>query len=328
MDLHSLPFTLLSPPPWATGLLCAVVGYTFCGLGLNLIRLSHIKSSPPALLHPTAFNRPSSHTTPLWACGYLLQLVGGALNLAALRFAAQSLVAPLSSVALLTNLAFATALLGERFAPSDIPSLLTIVLGNILAVTAASHAPQTTLTIAALLSLSARPAFRLWLLFASLTALALLACNAYLRALIRRAGGPAFASPTLLARAGLCHAFAAALLCVQMVLLGKGAVLVLAGGAAAALQPRFGLLLASWTGLCLFWVWTLNALLARHDALFIIPAIEVCWSVLSLTSGGIFFAEYAQLSQTRFCVFGLGIACNVAGVWRLTRRGEKSGKIG
>lgn len=322
---------LSAPPPWSIGLGCALVGYSACGLGLNLIRLSHVKSNPPATLHPTRWNRKSSakHSRAIWALGYLLQLAGGALNLCALRFAAQSLIAPLSSVALVVNLLFATALLGERFSARDVLPLLIIVFGNCLAVSSASHRRQEALTLAQIADLFARRPFRIWLLLVAAAASVLMVAHARIRAAIRRSGGAEFASPTLLARAGLCHAAAAAMLCVQMVLLGKGAILVLAGGVGAVLfKPQFALLLLSWVSLALFWVFTLNTLLANHDCLFVVPVIEVCWSVLSLTSGGIFFAEYSQLSQTRFLVFALGCVMNVYGVWRLTRRGEKEGKIG
>lgn len=321
------------PPAWTIGLALAVVGYATCGFGLNLIKLSHIKhggSSSPAL-QPTRWNRRGTvvQANAMWACGLAANAVGGSLNLCGLRFAAQSMLAPLSSVALVANLLCATALLGERFSPvADAAPLLLIAAGNVATVTSASHRAQDALTLPQLAELFRRPPFRAWLLVVAVCSASLMAVRARLRAQIRRDGGEEFASPTLLARAGLCHTAAAAMLSVQTVLLGKASVLVLADGVANVFKLQFLLLASAWLALAAFWVYTLNRLLRSHDAMCIVPIIEVCWSLLSLLSGGIFFSEYSDMSRRQIAGFLTGVVLNVVGVWRLTQRGEKSGKIG
>lgn len=323
----------LAPPPWAFGLAFAIVGYSACGFGLNLIKLSHIKqgggTSPT--LQPTRWNRRGTPTqaNAMWAAGFACNAIGGSLNLCGLRFAAQSMLAPLSSVALVANLLFATALVGERFSPyADALPLLLIVAGNVLAVGSASHRAQNALTLPEISRLFRRPQFRAWLAVVALASSCLMLLRARLRRQIRREGGEEFASPTLRARAGLCHTAAAAMMSVQTVLLGKASVLVLADGVGNALKPQFVALLAAWLALAFFWVYTLNRLLASHEVMFVVPAIEVCWSLLSLVSGGIFFSEYSDMSRRQVPCFAAGVLLNVLGVWRLTQRGEKSGKIG
>jgi Magnesium transporter NIPA len=322
-----------APPPWAFGLAFAVAGYSTCGFGLNLMKLSHLKQGNlSSTLQPTRWNRRGTPTeaNAIWAAGFACNALGGSLNLCGLRFAAQSMLAPLSSsIALVANLLFASALIGERFSPyADALPYALIFAGNFVSVGSASHRAQESLTLPEIARLFRRPQFSCWLAVVAVSSSCLLLVRARIRRQIRLSGGEEFASPTLVARAGLCHALAAALLSVQTVLLGKASVLVLAGGVANALEPQFMALLGAWLGLAVFWVYTLNKLLAAHDAMFVVPAIEVSWSLLSLLSGGIFFSEYADMPPRQLAIFAFGVALNVTGVWRLTKRGEKSGKIG
>lgn len=303
-----------------------------CGFGLNLIKLSHLKATgaSPALA-PTRFNRKGTPTQArfLWAAGYIFNALGGCLNLCGLRFAAQSLIAPLSSVVLIANLFFATFILGERFRiSSDAAPLLLIGAGNILAVGSASHRQQEALTLRKIVSLFERSQFRAYLVAVAISSAVLMLVRARIRLQIRRNGGEEFASPALLARAGLCHTAAAAMLSVNTVLLSKASVLALAGGLGNALTPQFLTLFATWLTLALFWIYTLNRLLASHEMMFVVPAIEVIWSLLSLLSGSIFFQEWEDVSRRRIVAFATGVLLNLTGVWLLTKRSDKSGKIG
>lgn len=132
-------------PAWAVGLGFAIVGYTLCGMGMNLIKLSHIKLSSATPQRETRFNRRTGalHSNALWLFGYAINSAGGLLNTIGLRFAAQTLLAPLSSMALVSNALFATVLLGERLSfSSDALPMVLIPIGNILAVAAANHDDQ------------------------------------------------------------------------------------------------------------------------------------------------------------------------------------------
>lgn len=139
------PLSSAALPSWGVGLGLAVCGYTLCGMGMNLIKLSHLRS-PTARVPPvreTRFNRRSlgaSRTRALWFFGYFVNCTGGLLNTIGLRFAAQTLLAPMSSIALVSNAVFATLLLGERLSvASDALPMVLIPFGNILAIAAANH---------------------------------------------------------------------------------------------------------------------------------------------------------------------------------------------
>lgn len=318
--------------PWSVGLFLAMGGYTLCGAGMNLIKLSHIKRGTVSVasLRSTPFNRRTSpfHASLLWFCGYGVNSLGGLLNTAGLRFAAQSLIAPLSSMALIANALCATYVLGERMAMRDVLPMLLIAVGNILAVASANHAEQHGLTLREIGELFRRVEFRIYLVTVIAGAAMLMLIRARLRDRIRKSGGAELASPTLVAYAGLCHAAAAAMLSVNTVFLSKASLLALTDGLHNAFKPQFVALITTWLSLVCFWIYTLNKLLASHDILFIVPAIEVLWSLCSMIGGGIFFDEYASLNNARRACFAAGVAINLTGVFILSKRGEKGNKLG
>lgn len=319
--------------PWSVGLMLAMAGYTMCGAGMNLIKLSHIKrgvNGSTTALRDTPFNRRSSpmHATIVWLCGYGVNSLGGLLNTAGLRYAAQSLIAPLSSWALVANALCATYVLGERLELRDVVPMTLIAIGNILAVSSANHAEQRGLTLREIAYLFQRRSFRLYLITVAISAAVLMLVRSRLRARIRRSGGVDNANPTLVAYAGLCHAAAAAMLSVNTVFLSKASLLALTDGLHNAFNPHFIALISTWLSLVCFWIYTLNRLLASHDILFIVPAIEVLWSLCSMIGGGIFFDEYASLDTKRRLCFAAGVAINLSGVIVLSKRGEKGKKLG
>lgn len=326
-----LTSSVYTSAPWSVGLVLALAGYTMCGAGMNLIKLSHIKrGTGSAALRDTPFNRRSSamQATIVWLCGYGVNSLGGMLNTAGLRFAAQSLIAPLSSWALVANALCATYVLGERLEGRDVLPMALIAIGNILAVASANHSEQRGLTLTEIAHLFRRPSFRIYLITVAIIAACLMLVRSRLRAQIRRSGGVEYASPSLVAYAGLCHAAAAAMLSVNTVFLSKASLLALTDGFHNAFNPQFIALISTWLSLVCFWIYTLNRLLASHDILFIVPAIEVLWSMCSMIGGGIFFDEYASLDMRRRICFASGVAINVAGMIVLSRRGDKNRKLG
>lgn len=321
------------PAPWSIGLMLAMAGYTMCGAGMNLIKLSHIKrgtAGGSTTLRSTPFNRRSSaaHATILWCCGYGVNSLGGILNTAGLRFAAQSLIAPLSSMALVVNAVFATFVLGERLGLRDVLPMSLIAVGNIVAVASANHAEQRGLTLREISQLFRRLSFQVYLITVLVLASLLMLIRGRIRRRIRKSGGDELANPTLVAYAGLCHAAAAAMLSVNTVFLSKASLLALTDGLHNAFKPQFLALILTWLSLVCFWIYTLNRLLASHDILFIVPAIEVLWSLCSMIGGGIFFDEYASMNISRRITFAIGVVINLSGVFILSRRGEKGNKLG
>mmetsp|Transcript_1232 Transcript_1232/g.3455 ORF Transcript_1232/g.3455 Transcript_1232/m.3455 type:complete len:328 (-) Transcript_1232:246-1229(-) len=320
--------------PWVVGLLCTMTGYSLCGLGMNLIRLSHIVSashpgSNTSALRETRFNRKASHNKSrmLWVAGYLFNSLGGACNVTGLRFAAQSLLAPLASMALISNAVFATVLLGETlsFEDDSLPMVL-IACGNIATVSSANHHGFKELTLDQTQQLFMRIPFRIYVVVVLIVVVSLNTLRLRIKSKIAKAGGTDHVSNVVVARMGLCHAGAACILCVNSVFLSKTALLVLAQEFGNIMSPKFVLLLSCWASLGIFWIYNLNRLLCEYDALFIVPVIEVIWSLQSMIGGGIFFDEYSSLSPIRLLFFVTGVCVNLTGVWLLSRRGERGEK--
>ena len=74
-----------------------------------------------------------------WIVGLVLIIIGSAADFAALAFGAQSIIAPLGSLTLVSNVFFAPCLLGETLTQRDIFSTAAIVAGATLAIIFASH---------------------------------------------------------------------------------------------------------------------------------------------------------------------------------------------
>eukprot|EP00171_Calliarthron_tuberculosum_P010226 IDg10226t1 len=165
MRAFNEPLSTAALPSWSVGLGLAVCGYTLCGMGMNLIKLSHLRGPtsrvPPA--RETRFNRRAlgaSRARVLWVFGYVVNCTGGLLNTIGLRFAAQTLLAPMSSIALVSNAVFATLLLGERLSmASDALPMILIPLGNILAIASANHSDPRARSVDEILGLFHRPVF-------------------------------------------------------------------------------------------------------------------------------------------------------------------------
>mmetsp|Transcript_12145 Transcript_12145/g.37013 ORF Transcript_12145/g.37013 Transcript_12145/m.37013 type:complete len:445 (+) Transcript_12145:183-1517(+) len=323
--LYVTLWSTIAVPAWMVGLFLGFTGYTLAGLGMNLIRLSHLvcgSSKTGAILDKlkeTRFNRKASKkkATVFWSMGYLINSVGGTINSIGLKFTAQSLMAPLSSVALVSNAVFATYLNGETLRiRRDLGSILLIFIGNCITVSSGNHAGFRQLSLDEVALMWMRKSFIIYLGCICAVIVSMFVAYLNLKGVVEKEGGRERASASTLMKLGLCHAGGGCMLGVNSVLMAKSIMLVLAGGIWDNIfKPGFLLLSACWACAAGFWVYTLNKLLREYDALFIVPVIEVVWSLMSMVSGGIFFDEYRDLYGSRLLFFFVGVAFNVTGIW-------------
>eukprot|EP00184_Porphyridium_aerugineum_P004949 CAMPEP_0184706686 /NCGR_PEP_ID=MMETSP0313-20130426/36887_1 /TAXON_ID=2792 /ORGANISM="Porphyridium aerugineum, Strain SAG 1380-2" /LENGTH=582 /DNA_ID=CAMNT_0027168245 /DNA_START=195 /DNA_END=1943 /DNA_ORIENTATION=- len=325
-------FGVLAIPPWVLGVCLGTIGYSLCGLGMNLIRLSHLvlhTSNSHNQLRETFFNKKASRNRSrvIWVLGYGFNTLGGTMNVIGLRFAAQSLMAPLSSMALVSNAISATSLLGERMhVERDLLPMVMVAIGNVVTVLSANHHGYKDLTIEEFSRLFFREPFQLYLY----VVVFMVSFFAFLRyrfhMQVMKSGGREHANQTLVAKVGLFHAAAGCILCVHSVFLSKATLLILAQNRDNLARPALVILASGWAALGLFWVYTLNRLLGDYDALFIVPVIEVVWSLQSMICGGIFFNEFSTLNTARLLSFGFGVCINITGVVLLSKRHDKRGQ--
>lgn len=76
---------------------------------------------------------------PMWRLGLGLVTIASLLDFIALIFAAQSIVAPLGSLTLVSNTVFAPLILGETVNRRDFAATICIMIGSILSISFADH---------------------------------------------------------------------------------------------------------------------------------------------------------------------------------------------
>ncbi|KAJ1982338.1 hypothetical protein H4R34_001748 [Dimargaris verticillata] len=143
-------------------------------LPANLNSPHHASESPPSLTSlpsssslPPSFKRPHwihklafwnnlPFLSPIWLIGLVVFIFGNVLNFVALQFAPQSLVAPLSAVALVSNVVIAPLLNKEKLTWWDLVGIAFICGGSVVVVVF-SGIVETNYRLCVLISLFERP---------------------------------------------------------------------------------------------------------------------------------------------------------------------------
>jgi len=76
----------------------------------------------------------------------------------------------------------------------------------------------------------------------------------------------------------------------------------------------------------IFWLFRLNAALAKYDALFIIPAIQAGYIFWATLSAGMYFQEFDCLEAYQLALFAIGICIMFAGLFVLSAEAAKVAK--
>eukprot|EP01004_Peranema_trichophorum_P003351 NODE_2344_length_1607_cov_42.306604_g2014_i0.p1 GENE.NODE_2344_length_1607_cov_42.306604_g2014_i0~~NODE_2344_length_1607_cov_42.306604_g2014_i0.p1 ORF type:complete len:377 (-),score=64.31 NODE_2344_length_1607_cov_42.306604_g2014_i0:476-1525(-) len=69
-----------------------------------------------------------------------------------------------------------------------------------------------------------------------------------------------------------------------------------------------------WVACMAFWLWRRDRVLKQHDAMFIVPVLQVVWISLSIAQGGVYFNEFQGYTFSQSMLFALGIAILLIGV--------------
>lgn len=119
---------------WVIGAILAGCGSISSNLGVNIQKYSFVKNSQLDRLQQRKYIR-----QPLWLLGLILVSFGSLGDFIALSMAAQSIVAPIGSVTLVTNVLFAHFGLHEKLRIHDIIGTCMIICGSILSVAFGDH---------------------------------------------------------------------------------------------------------------------------------------------------------------------------------------------
>ena len=141
---------------WVLGALINVVGNVLINLGTNVVKMGHNHDEQTARLGATSGR---GRGCLLRSGGWLLFVVGSAMNFVSFSFAAQSLLAALGAVQFVSNAVFAKYCLGEAVSRRTILATGGIVFGILLVISSASHR-NAVHTVEELLDLYVAPAYR------------------------------------------------------------------------------------------------------------------------------------------------------------------------
>ena len=141
---------------WVLGALINVVGNVLINLGTNVVKMGHNHDEQTARLGATSGR---GRGCLLRSGGWLLFVVGSAMNFVSFSFAAQSLLAALGAVQFVSNAVFAKYCLGEAVSRRTILATGGIVFGILLVISSASHR-NAVHTVPELLDLYLAPAYR------------------------------------------------------------------------------------------------------------------------------------------------------------------------
>lgn len=269
-------------------------------------------------------NRPY-YLHPLWVIGLLLVMLASLADVIALCFAPQSLIAPLGALTMVSNVVFAPLLLHEKIGVRDLIATAIILSGSIICVIFGAH-EDTIYRIGELFGLFADPRFIAYAVCVGVGVLSFFTMLQIFAAQEERhkngQGDPLtevqrhwqrFAYPAIAGGIGAQSVLFAK--CTVELLINTGR----SNGNAFHYWQTYLILAAVFATIFLQIKW-LNDGLIRFDTSYIVPVFVSFWIILSVMSGMIFFKEYAGMSWTQIGLFGVGVACTIAGVVLLSFR--------
>lgn len=285
------------------------------------------------LLIPQESRKRLTHT-PLWLFGLVGFTIGTLMSFAAFKFAAQSLLAGLSSVQFLSQVFFSKLILHERVDRYSYLGVMMICVGCILIVIYGTHetsnyGPE---EIAALFGRSPYVCFMLVCGTASMVSWVL---YIQMKQRIYRSRGAdkwdmKLASMRERQILGALFSFRTAIWGFQAVVLAKALSMLLnqllnpkkgQGNPLAAYQTYF--ILIGFIGAGSFWLMRLNHALRLFDAVYIIPMLQINWILFSSLSGGVFYDEFTGWGAKEYAIYVLGFTIILSGVAFLCPRGSE-----
>eukprot|EP00181_Compsopogon_caeruleus_P006431 CAMPEP_0184680778 /NCGR_PEP_ID=MMETSP0312-20130426/3687_1 /TAXON_ID=31354 /ORGANISM="Compsopogon coeruleus, Strain SAG 36.94" /LENGTH=369 /DNA_ID=CAMNT_0027131133 /DNA_START=286 /DNA_END=1396 /DNA_ORIENTATION=+ len=269
--------------------------------------------------------------TPIWLLGLAGFVFGTLLSFAAFKFAAQSLLAGLSSVQFLSQVFFSKFILHERVDRYSYMGVFLICMGCVLIVIYGTHetknyGPE---EIAALFGRSPYVCFMLFCGSASMVSWVLY--NQTKQRICRNRGGDKWDIKMANMREkqvlGALFSFRTAIWGTQAVVLAKALSMLLN----QALNPQQNqkspfvayqtyFILIGFVGVGSFWLIRLNHALRLFDAVYIIPMLQMNWILFSSLSGGVFYDEFNGWGLKEFGIYTLGVSLILAGVALLCPR--------
>lgn len=312
-----------SVPDFWLGVMASTVGSIVLNLGINLQRLAHTKMA--AL--PVEERRPYVRD-PLWLFGFAIFILGNAGDAIGLTFTPQSVITPIGSVSLVSNLFFARCLIKEHIGLQTLASVV-LIIGGVLAIVLSADSTCSVETVDTILTHWSQTPF---IVFAALHVVAMLAVNVFVVLKERKMAASqsdklSLLTPSERKQLRFAYPLVASMYATWTVLLVKTV------GELLKETFRGENQFTRWEAYMFFLgaalsaplqVYYLNSGLRLFESLFIVPAFYFAWVCGSVAVGASYWGEFDGFMDWQFGVFCTGIATSIAGVFLLSGRAIES----
>eukprot|EP01083_Nonionella_stella_P145871 458059_1 len=261
---------------------------------------------------------------PCWIVGLILQIMGAFMDFVALGFAPASVVAPLGSLTLVTNVCLAPIMHHERLHYKVLLATSLIILGTI---TTVIFSPRSTdvATTEQLFGVFASTAFVAYAVPCSLILLTTFGIKTYMNYLkenirddytTRHYKIHRFSIATLSGTMGAQNIFFAKCVSTLMVFSLEG------HGKSMWKYWQTYLVLCALFGTIWYQLKWLNDGLMEFSALYIVPTFQSWWITISVIGGLTVYEEFANMKLVDKLIFPVGIIITICGVVYLTSQSK------
>lgn len=281
---------------------------------MTLQKLVHVRNAANGSVHA---NYAKSW---VWRGGLFLVVVGSLADLFALSFAPQSLVTPLGSLTLVSNVIYAPLFLNERVDLFAIASTFVIIIGSVISVIYAPH-QEADYTVEEIFGLFWGTGFMLFWT----GVLGLLAIFLYIARkceLLEHIHG---VESVLYRKYRPLHQFAypsaSGIVGAQSVLFAKCATSVVQKAGVGVLSYLGFYMVFIMTFVCIFsQIKLLNDGLKRFDVVYEVPIFQAFWILFSVLTGMALYKEHQVMTSDELGVFSIGVLITLTGVIMLSYR--------
>ena len=253
-----------------------------------------------------------------WLIGTCIFVCGSLFNFVSFGYAPQSMLASLESSQFVANVIFSKIILGAEITRNQIIGTVLLVGGCITVVMSSSH-ETTEYTAEGLMELYTRVPYIVFLCLVAVTLPTVrVIYNMYDKRL--EDGDPLPHSSAVLP---ITYCIFSAIVGTQQFLFAKCLSELLrltVEGENQLVKPFTYFCLVMWIGTATYWVYRMNDALKRFPGAFIIPVLQVHFTMIAIVSGGIYFEELIGLPGLccpGYTGFFLGVFVVFLGVYML-----------
>lgn len=319
---------------WTIGAFIAILASFVSNLGLNLQKLAHLENTYYKPLQreyeKPKWDRVSYITQPKWLLGMIFIVLGSFADFAALAFTAQSLVATLGSLTLVSNMVIAPVMLNETIDRSNVRNMFLICGGCTLSVAFGPHHDSLIFNLDTLFDIYSSTRFQYYAFIIILLVFGMYSCITSIEEKYAIYDNTNLRRYCYLPNSAVhrLHRFLypalSGVIGAQSVLLGKctaEAIKTTLTFEDQQISDRVELWIVVFLMLTSVFaqVYWLNSGLQIFDALYCVPIFQTFWILISIFGGLVCYDELKSFSFNQFFFFTIGCCITLFGVYRLSR---------